>query len=64
MHEHVVVPAAFHCSSQQRFGNLIQKFPSPAATMEDDRGLYCGTAGAFFQDKETLVEHYKSEFHR
>lgn len=32
--------------------------------MEDDRGLYCGTAGAFFQDKETLVEHYKSEFHR
>uniref|UniRef100_A0A1D2AEN6 ZN622/Rei1/Reh1 zinc finger C2H2-type domain-containing protein n=1 Tax=Auxenochlorella protothecoides TaxID=3075 RepID=A0A1D2AEN6_AUXPR len=30
----------------------------------EEQGLYCGTAGAFFQDKESLVEHYKSEFHR
>lgn len=30
----------------------------------DEQGLYCTTAGMVFQDKETLLEHYRSDFHR
>ena len=32
--------------------------------MAEESGLYCVTAGTYFRDKETLTEHYKSEFHR
>ncbi|GAB4817284.1 hypothetical protein N2152v2_004330 [Parachlorella kessleri] len=32
--------------------------------MESDAGLYVSTAGTFLQDRESLQEHYKSEFHR
>lgn len=31
--------------------------------MEED-GVYCSTAGTFFQEREQLQEHYQSEFHR
>lgn len=27
-------------------------------------GFYCSTSGTFFVDKESLTEHYKSDFHR
>jgi pre-60S factor REI1 len=27
-------------------------------------GVYCSTAGTFFHDKESLAEHYRSDFHR
>ncbi|PRW45252.1 zinc finger protein [Chlorella sorokiniana] len=27
-------------------------------------GLYCSTAGAFFDNKDELTEHYRSDFHR
>lgn len=30
----------------------------------EDHGVFCGTAGTYFQERETLSEHYKSEFHR
>lgn len=26
--------------------------------------VYCSTSGTFFSDKDTLTEHYKSDFHR
>ena len=29
-----------------------------------DEGVYCSTAGAYFNDREGLQEHYQSEFHR
>lgn len=27
-------------------------------------GLYCSTAGAYFESKDELAEHYRSDFHR
>lgn len=27
-------------------------------------GLYCSTAGAYFDNKDDLTEHYRSDFHR
>lgn len=30
----------------------------------DSDGVYCSTAGAVFQERESLQEHYHSEFHR
>ena len=27
-------------------------------------GLYCSTAGTYFDSKDELTEHYKSDFHR
>ena len=27
-------------------------------------GFYCSTSGTYFHDKESLAEHYKSDFHR
>ena len=36
-----------------------------AGTMEDSNdGLYCSTAGAYFDNKDSLTEHYRSDFHR
>jgi pre-60S factor REI1 len=34
--------------------------------MATDRetGFYCSTSGTYFSDKESLAEHYKSDFHR
>eukprot|EP00878_Enallax_costatus_P023421 GHUV01024912.1.p1 GENE.GHUV01024912.1~~GHUV01024912.1.p1 ORF type:complete len:133 (+),score=42.46 GHUV01024912.1:266-664(+) len=32
------------------------------ATKQD--GFYCSTSGTYFSDKESLAEHYKSDFHR
>jgi hypothetical protein len=32
--------------------------------MASDAGLYVSTAGTFLQDRESLQEHYKSDFHR
>lgn len=30
----------------------------------DAAGFFCSTSGSYFQDKESLAEHYKSDFHR
>jgi hypothetical protein len=30
----------------------------------ENDGVYCSTAGAVFQEREALQEHYHSEFHR
>lgn len=30
----------------------------------NDNSVYCSTSGTFFSDKDTLTEHYKSDFHR
>jgi len=27
-------------------------------------GFYCSTSGTYFPDKESLQEHYRSDFHR
>lgn len=37
-----------------------------AGIMEDEgqAGLYCSTAGAYFESKDELAEHYRSDFHR
>lgn len=32
--------------------------------MATQEGLYCGTAGAYFQGIDELQEHYRSDFHR
>lgn len=32
--------------------------------MGSEDGVYCSTSGTFFLDKDTLTEHYKSDFHR
>eukprot|EP00879_Flechtneria_rotunda_P024228 GHRR01025676.1.p2 GENE.GHRR01025676.1~~GHRR01025676.1.p2 ORF type:complete len:135 (+),score=37.64 GHRR01025676.1:1818-2222(+) len=29
-----------------------------------ETGFYCSTSGTYFLDKESLAEHYKSDFHR
>ncbi len=29
-----------------------------------ESGFYCSTSGTYFRDKESLAEHYKSDFHR
>lgn len=29
-----------------------------------DDGVYCSTAGTYFNEREALQEHYQSEFHR
>ena len=31
---------------------------------QEQKGLYCSTAGSYFTDKDALADHYKSEFHR
>ncbi|KAI7838285.1 hypothetical protein COHA_007855 [Chlorella ohadii] len=31
---------------------------------EQGSGLYCSTAGAYFDNKDELTEHYRSDFHR
>jgi pre-60S factor REI1 len=39
--------------------------PTPAAAADPQpAGVYCSTAGVFFHDKESLAEHYRSDFHR
>lgn len=30
----------------------------------DRDSFYCSTSGTYFSDKESLAEHYKSDFHR
>ncbi|MEW5311384.1 MAG: hypothetical protein WDW38_003105 [Sanguina aurantia] len=30
----------------------------------DAAGFFCSTSGSYFMDKESLAEHYKSDFHR
>jgi hypothetical protein len=32
--------------------------------MDGQDGVYCSTAGAYFQERQSLHEHYQSEFHR
>lgn len=32
--------------------------------MAGAEGLYCSTAGAYFQSKDELADHYRSDFHR
>jgi pre-60S factor REI1 len=32
--------------------------------MEDQSGVFCSTAGEIFDDRDSLSDHYKSEFHR
>jgi pre-60S factor REI1 len=32
--------------------------------MREQTGFYCSTSGTYFSDKESLSEHYKSDFHR
>jgi hypothetical protein len=32
--------------------------------MEEQGGVFLSTAGAVFQDRESIHEHYQSEFHR
>lgn len=34
-----------------------------AATQAQD-GLYCSTAGTYFESREDLTEHQRSDFHR
>ena len=31
---------------------------------EQQEGLYCSTAGTYFQSKQDLEDHYRSDFHR
>lgn len=33
-------------------------------SMDTQDGVYCSTAGAVFQEREALQEHYHSELHR
>lgn len=35
-----------------------------AAGERQASGFYCSTSGTYFNDKESLTEHYKSDFHR
>jgi len=35
-----------------------------AGTSRAETGFYCSTSGTYFSDKESLAEHYKSDFHR
>lgn len=34
------------------------------AAEQQGTGLYCSTAGAYFDNKDELTEHYRSDFHR
>ena len=34
------------------------------AAREGQEGLYCSTAGTYFQNKGDLEDHYRSDFHR
>lgn len=34
------------------------------ASNRTQTGFYCSTSGTYFTDKESLSEHYKSDFHR
>lgn len=41
--------------------------PAPTQAQPDAagaEGLYCSTAGAYFQSKDELADHYRSDFHR
>lgn len=31
---------------------------------QEQEGLYCSTAGTYFNSKEDLEDHYRSDFHR
>jgi hypothetical protein len=35
-----------------------------ATDTRTESGFYCSTSGTYFVDKESLAEHYKSDFHR
>lgn len=35
-----------------------------AADPSAQEGLYCSTAGTYFESREDLTEHQKSDFHR
>jgi len=37
---------------------------STAAAPDQPAAVYCSTAGTYFVDKESLAEHYRSDFHR
>ncbi len=37
---------------------------SVAQPPRSETGFYCSTSGTYFADKESLSEHYKSDFHR
>lgn len=37
---------------------------SSSSSTRAETGFYCSTSGTYFSDKESLAEHYKSDFHR
>lgn len=38
--------------------------PAGEAAARSQTGFYCSTSGTYFNDKESLAAHYKSDFHR
>jgi pre-60S factor REI1 len=43
---------------------VVPPQPPQPQFQEAPAGVYCSTAGVFFHDKESLAEHYRSDFHR